>query len=479
MEGSKLNAREYRELLRESLPSAADADTVALESRTLFTPTQHRRALDPNATIVQGGRGVGKTVWFNALQDSGLRSIAASHYRMPILERVDTAPGFGARLRPEYPGQRKLGDLIENSFDPEDIWTAVALQAFGVPEICGKEDWSDKVSWVQDNAEEVERIFIRVDTKAARDGRIRLILFDALDRLHVDRTIADKLTRGALKLALTLRVSTRNLRAKLFIRYDMFESAGQEFPDASKLLNNMVELRWDENSLYSLLFHLLSESGTTHSEKFKELSGWEARKMGSKEELERQFEPFASPYMGTNHRKGHTFTWIPNHLADGRGEVSPRSFLSALGRATEETIDNFADHTKALHWDAIRRGVQHASTIRVAEVAEDTPWVQLALSPLEGERVPIERERVIQLWEARALQDRLIALQSDSASESEQADLAPTPTGPVSNHYEELVGELKMFGIFTIRGDGRLDLPDVYRIAFKVGRKGGVPLQRS
>jgi hypothetical protein len=29
------------------------------------------------------------------------------------------------------------------------------------------------------------------------------------------------------------------------------------------------------------------------------------------------------------------------------------------------------------------------------------------------------------------------------------------------------------------RSDGRLDLPDVYRIAFGLGRKGGVPRPKS
>lgn len=30
-------------------------------------------------------------------------------------------------------------------------------------------------------------------------------------------------------------------------------------------------------------------------------------------------------------------------------------------------------------------------------------------------------------------------------------------------------------GVMRRRRDGRIDLPDVYRIAFGVGRKGGVP----
>ncbi|MFF7383480.1 hypothetical protein [Streptomyces griseoluteus] len=38
-----------------------------------------------------------------------------------------------------------------------------------------------------------------------------------------------------------------------------------------------------------------------------------------------------------------------------------------------------------------------------------------------------------------------------------------------------LIEELVALGVMRRRRDGRIDLPDVYRIAFAVGRRGGVP----
>lgn len=40
---------------------------------------------------------------------------------------------------------------------------------------------------------------------------------------------------------------------------------------------------------------------------------------------------------------------------------------------------------------------------------------------------------------------------------------------------QQLIEELIGMGVMRRRRDGRIDLPDVYRIAFGVGRKGGVP----
>jgi hypothetical protein len=38
-----------------------------------------------------------------------------------------------------------------------------------------------------------------------------------------------------------------------------------------------------------------------------------------------------------------------------------------------------------------------------------------------------------------------------------------------------LIEELVELGVLTERASGALDLPDVYRLAFDIGRKGGVP----
>ncbi|MCO7272249.1 hypothetical protein NHH00_03635 [Cellulosimicrobium cellulans] len=355
----------------------------------------------------------------------------------------------------------------------------MALNGFGVSEVTQLPDWEERVQWVKDNPGSVEDRLLDVDEEAGRSGRMKVLLFDAMDRLHSNRSTADQLTHGALRLALTLRTSTRNLRAKIFIRYDMFESAGTDFPDASKLTNNMVDLRWDVTSLYSLLFHLMSGASSPHSGAFRQEANWVQGKAGSREELERALHLIASRHMGTNHRKGYTYTWIPNHLADGRGQVSPRSFLSALSHANTRTREEFASHGKALHWDAIRHGVQHASGIRVREVGEDTPWVKDALEPLRGQQVPIEPDSVMALWRAADLENTLGQQIARTESLPDGDESGAFQTGPTSTSYSHLIEDLREFGMFTTRADGRLDLPDVYRIAFGVGRKGGVPLVRN
>ncbi|GAA5212702.1 hypothetical protein GCM10023323_49840 [Streptomyces thinghirensis] len=155
-------------------------------------------------------------------------------------------------------------------------------------------------------------------------------------------------------------------------------------------------------------------------------------------------------------------------------QVSPRSFLSALQKALSETRGQYAGHEYALHHEGIRRGVQKASETRVTEVSEDMPWVVSAIRPLAGHQVPIEQAKVEALWREVHLADELRKLAE--RYEPQNDDEIKVRTGP---RYPEdpqlLIEELIALGVMRRHRDGRIDLPDVYRIAFGVGRKGGVP----
>jgi len=476
-----LSPYEYRELIQAGLAASTAADTVDPQPRTLFTPDRHRAALEPNITVVRGARGVGKTFWFKALQDGTLRSLAADDYQLERLKSVETLAGYGTELRPDvYPGPASLGRMLENGDDPYDIWMAVLLRGLGTPELQQLSSWPERVQWIRSHPDEQDEELAAADRRASENQATQLVLFDALDRLHSSRERANQLIQGILRLALDLRTRTRNLRAKVFIRPDMFDSLTLHFADASKLTANAANLAWSATNLYGLLFHQLGNADSRHAATFRnETGGWRSAEdhryvpprslMGDQEVQQEKFTDIAGPWMGANHRKGYTYTWLPNHLMDGIGQTSPRSFLRALTSANEETGDKFAGHKYALHWDGIRRGVQAASSTRVAEVAEDLPWVLTAMQPLAGKQVPIDRETIVDCW----LADDLATGLSSNGKESNESEVRTGPRNPTD--YDAIIRELIEIGIMSRRTTGKLDLPDVYRIAFGLGRKGGVP----
>lgn len=481
-----LSTEQYRELLAEALPDATDADTLLPDLTSLFTPDSHRAALYIDSTVVRGGRGVGKTFWYRSLLDGKLRQVAAEEYGIERLRKLVVSPGYGAAIEPDlYPGTSVLRQLAETSVRPYDIWYAVLLTALGQPELRNLVEWQDRVAWVRANPGAAERTVQQADRRAIAEGTTHLILFDALEHLHRTRSQADRLVGGILELALAMRLGTRNIRCKVFIRPDMFDGALLHFPDASKLTANAASLSWSRASLYGLLFHRLGNSDSRFADHFRRGTGtWKTEEgglrhlpppllSGDESSQEEQFSIIAGPYMGANYRKGNTYTWLPNHLMDGMEQVSPRSFLSALGKAVSETQGKYAGHEYAIHHEGIRRGVQTASETRVREVGEDMPWVHLAVNPLAGRQVPIDQETVLDLWQEARLTDTLHREAGRYESKDEDTLVR---TGP--RHLDDagrLIEELIDLGVMRRRRDNRIDLPDVYRIAFNIGRKGGVP----
>ncbi|GAA2022247.1 hypothetical protein [Pseudokineococcus marinus] len=458
---------------------AVDADT-RLPRRGVYTPLEHRRALLPDTTVVRGARGVGKTVWFRSLQVETLRSSAASEYRLPALRDPLVAVGYGNLLEPDlYPSAADLLEMTDVA-SPSEIWSAVVLKVLGSPVMASLTSWTSRARAVHNDPRVVPREYARLDREMESEERTALVLFDALDRMSASRPVTDRLVRGLLQVALDLRVGTRNIRAKVFARPDLLDSA--RFTDASKLDANRVDLTWSSTSLFGLFFTTLGNGGGSDAADFRAQTGawrqgldgrWRSDVLSADQSAQAHlFTKIAGPYMGSSIKRGRTYQWLPSHLADGRGMVSPRSFLTALRQAAERTSTLRGGHEYAIHRDELKEGVRFASQGRVTEIEEDLPWVPLLVRPLEGLQVPLAQSDVFDRWRTQDVLGRLEHMQEPRIS----AELSEVRVGPRDVLDEHAVLEqLADVGVVTYRYDGRVDLPDVYRLAFGLGRKGGIP----
>jgi hypothetical protein len=189
--------------------------------------------------------------------------------------------------------------------------------------------------------------------------------------------------------------------------------------------------------------------------------------------------------MGTNVRQGRPYAWLPNHLMDSNGRISPRTFLKALSVAAETTRAAHPSHDRALHHDALRDGVREASKVRVEQIVEDTPWVEMAITPLKGCQVPISMREIIRIWENHGL-PQLLREDTSHYAQDDRPELVRTgPRHP--DDLPRLVRELIDLGVLRHRPQtskekldlfALLDLPDIYRLAFGLGRLGGIPLAK-
>ncbi|MGY6631482.1 MAG: hypothetical protein ACXIUL_10790 [Wenzhouxiangella sp.] len=467
-----------RKAILQALPVDTSYSGSAPPLEHLYVPPTHLKALKPECQLVVGTRGVGKSVWTAALQDQNLRQRLGSS--IPQLDRADIRIGFAERpAANHYPDADTFVHLMQSGSDPYTVWRAVIARWVGklIEKTIPDDSWQESVEWVRNNPEQITKFTTLATEKLERENRAGIILFDALDRLSNDWHIMDQIVRDLLRVALWLKPYP-HLSAKIFLREDQLERTVTDFPDASKLLATKAELSWAAHDLHGLLWQYLLNGPGEHGEVLRsiytEILKVEPQQDGNryfpnndvKRETNAQralFEALAGPWMGRDRRRGVPYIWTVGHLADGQGRTSPRSFIAAIRQAAEDTFENYPGHPHALHFESIKRGVQKASEIRVSELAEDYPWVRAVLAPLNGLTVPVSFDAIQQRWEEKF------------PSGPQEADSGGRlPPQHTERGWSGVREDLLTVGVFEERKDGRIDMPDLYRVGFGLGRRGGV-----
>lgn len=448
-----------------------------------YVPPTHARALDPEATLVEGIRGAGKSFWWALLASEDHRAFVRNSFpeaRLP--DGLEVSQGFGNFFSiSQAPDAETLRDLVRE-YRPRSIWRAViGVHAGFKGDFARLKSWSQRVAWVQDNSEtfasELEAADARLDEKCST----LLVLFDALDRLADDWQHIHPLAKGLLQVALEMR-STKHIRCKIYLRPDILQDENiTSFPDFSKLLAGKASLEWRRADLYALLYQCLGNApvgGAEFRALVKRVPGTSDGSRATRswqvplalridEDLQESlFELLAGKAMGSSTKRGKPYTWLVNHLQDGLNQVSPRSYFAALGTAAADTSPN---EDLPLDYRGIQRGVQKASEIRVKEITEDYAWVKFVMEPLRGNlTVPCTTRDIEVIWRR---EKTLATLESRLKAQSSFAKLPPQrlelgATG--------ILLDLQDLGMIQQIEEKRIQMPDVYRVAFGLGRRGGV-----
>ncbi len=431
----------------------------------LYLPPSHLKALRLDAHVVVGGRGVGKSFWTAVLQSDPLRQQLGA--AVIELQGIEVFTGFSnAEAIDNYPNADVFSAFFDNNGDPYDLWRAVILRRIAqkVGEQIPVSNWQATVDWLKQQPEDAARLM-----QLPRSWK-GLVLFDALDRTSTDWRRMDDIVRGLLRTTLWLKAFP-GLYAKVFLREDQAERTVFNFPDASKLTATKAELMWAKHDLHGLLWQRLINAPDLHGVCLRSVCPHEqqngvwrvAQQMKSESEAQKKaFETLAGPWMGRDRRRGVPYTWSVGHLADGRGQTSPRSFLAAIRRAAEDSSERYPQHDYALHFESIKRGIQKASEIRVQEMAEDYPWVPDVLTALSGMNVPVDFDVVKEKWEEKF------------PGGPQSISTPHLPAQHADRGWDGVREDLQRLGLLEAKKDGRIDMPDLYRVGFGLGRKGGV-----
>lgn len=455
----------------------------------IFAPEHHAGALDPNVTIVLGARGAGKSFWAGVLGHDETRHAASIAYPNLGLNKLTVRFGFTGLANDGSVSRATIDALVprgEESNSGGLLWRCVVLGALQNVASPRKAPPPTTAALMKkySNPESWERACEAADKALNAEERKVLIIFDALDALALEwgrlRALLDEL----LEVAWSTR-GYRSLRIKLFLRPDQVRDLGLRFVELPKLLAGATSLRWNIVDLYGMLFVRLatnlSEGSQAEMEKLLDLEGIALppenlnllRSWPLARDAEAQSSVFvrmAGMFMGKSSKKGRTYDWPPKHLADGHGEVTPRSFLTLMIEAAKyrpEPVD------QVVSAEGIRHGLREASKVRVNQLEVEFPWIKRVLIPLARLQVPANPDVIKARWRETE------TVQSVIESAVSRGFLPPFDLSGKGDQDNRLIGTLIRIGVMSTRDDERIDMPDLFRVAARLLKKGGVAPSQS
>jgi hypothetical protein len=486
---------EARLKLLESLQNlgagVADArsDDPATQRRTLFPIPEHLRAIEPEVVLVIGDRGAGKSHLKDVLKDVRIRE-TLSRYVPRTKMASETADWVEAwPLGKEGPESGAWREFVakhrERTEDTSDLWLALLIRRLG--HHLGHDDKALRLSSIRatrpdeildafrSNRADFIHALDSLDNRLETERRWVVASYDELDTVSLDWASLRAVVSGLITLWVTFARRWQRLRPKIFMRTDFYRhNRGVSGADVAKLAANRVELSWSNRNLYGVLVKHIVNCNEALREHFadkvelREDPELALLPVLTKDEDARPFvERLAHRYMGANPKKGVTFSWVLDKLRDGNDRVVPRSLIQLVERAAEKEIaDTRATGSRLLEHVALRRALDIVSTDFVEGAARhEFPWIpslrrRLAEDPL----VP---------WTEREVA-RMIGRDFDGDWGSLPVTDGSEPIRPPGRDVAEVLESLVQLGIFTLRGDGSYNVPDLYLHGLGLRRKGGV-----
>jgi hypothetical protein len=466
----------------------AEKESPRTFKKTFLPVPEHLRAFDPGVALVLGARGAGKSELFRAAVAEGL--LPAIIRTTPEARNLREGQGIkwvtGHPLGRDFPdgaGIRRFFDSQSVGAQAErEFWFAYLLRTLrdhiDAPQVSESDllqlpgtESGKIVADVRSLESEPLNALDSLDRKLEQVDRWIVVSYDELDVIgEADWDSMIAMIRGLVGFWASYSRRWARIRPKIFLRTDLFRRHGQSFgADLIKLAANRAEITWSDRNLYAMLIKRIANASGRLADYCREsrVTFDEDPDLGLIPRLQKStdakplIEKIAGQFMGANLQKGRTFPWLLTHVRDGNGHAIPRALVRLIEEAaTQGRERTLATYNRLLDPRSIRRALDVVSKEYVLQVnSHELPWLPGVASRLNGHGVPMER---------RAAENLLSHDWDESWSQDQQV------VRPPADNPSQLTDLLLEIGVFSIRPQKRIDVPDLYLAGLGLTRKGGV-----
>ena len=500
MENKKFEILDKAEILKQIVECVSENAAGEDEENLLqnFLPLRsYSKLADSKTFLITGGRGAGKSELFRILTScDGLTHILSEtdKKRYTDLKKSEFIVGYIAQGNhsKNFPTQNIASKWIKEKKSEEvaSFWCgllcSVLIKRFADNEeiiniakahlgeelyITFLEKSSQISSWfelVYAKEEECESFLSKIDDWLGTQKICIFLTYDELDRICGNYKDLFAFIRNLLSFWFLHNNRFTNIKAKIFLRSDLYNAKALQFVDSSKIRSYHLELKWDTLSLYRMLVKRMANSGSDILLKYLQdvpnlVSLNKVNELGympgdTEEAFYLLIEKMIGKYMGKTPKRGYSYTWVPNHIQDANGELAPRPFLKCFSFAAEEMLahEEYLEENKLLSPTRLQGALVKVSKDRVEELTlEEYQWLENLIDRLYDKAMLMERKEFLGY------------LKPGLWPEDKREEL-PGKTS------EEILEVLLAMGIIMETSDNRINVPEIYLHGFGLKRKGGI-----
>lgn len=457
--------------------AARAQDLQANDIPTIFQRTEDfPRFLSNRTWLVRGAKGTGKSILFRLFveQSDKAKELASPDVDLTICQFI--AAHGESRLKNSILNSENLASYEQQA--SENSWTAfwlnyAILQLFSdIPELSSVPELNNGlaelvsdnhltqvsiIKWLVERAQSPQRIpqasdeLRSIDRWLDANNKIVWLLYDELDAGFGFG--ADSYTRRRRALEellawwLNSGTSLKRIIPKIFLREDIWNQLN--FVNKGHYVGRSLQLSWDETDLWRLVLRQALQSSSTLSQALEEELGLTIDRLETFElgQLRRSLYPLWGERMGRG-RKAFTYNWVRTRIADSNENCFPRSLVLLLERAVNNEKNFSTEYSSeiVLRPKSLIDAFPTVSDQRVDEVRNEYPELEEPLNRLQGERSPIDENRLSDIWN---IQDGELSLRITEMVEAGILKERSRPKDPPPRIYS--IAELYLYGLGMVR----------------------------
>ncbi|MBN2091614.1 AAA family ATPase [candidate division KSB1 bacterium] len=472
----KNNSRILKALSQENIGASEDEFKTLEDLKERFYPRKDFKYIfDRNKFLILGEKGIGKTALFSVLSHQNYALALADYCGTTISEIDNTKWIIGLDKTKEYPGKIDFGNLSEfTNAQLINYWIVLLIKHFPenyldlknqVVQEVRKASNKQLIQIAGDNDKIgfLENELYAADARLRKDKQTVIFLYDYLDRiLPTEGYLRGRLVSALLAFYYEYFSRLQNVRAKIFLRKDIFEREANDIPDKVKLKNYSIDIQWDYDQLFNIIWKRMYEQdpdlGRQLFEKYhkscttKPILGFIPSL--TREEHEQILSKILGERMGGNN-KAYPYNWITNHIKDTNDRIHPRSMIWLFSKSAKRQLKDVRPVPHVIRSRNMEMALnEDVSGLKVTELKEEYPELQKVFNELytKVNRSPINDHE---------LEQALDSLQLDS---------------PSVEIIEKLIniGVMKRYKPATksSKAEIRYHFPDLYLFGLNLTRKG-------